>query len=500
MNKHADVDKNWAWVVAFAAFGSSLLNGTFCYGAGVLHVALLQHFGEDVAFTSFIGSVFTSAISILSPLASVLINMGSCRTAHMTGGILAFLGFSCSYFVNNIKILLLTYGIVAGTGLSLCQTPSLCAIGFSFEKYRGMSAGIAVAGAGFGMFVSGPLVQFFLDVYGLHGSFLLMGAVSMHQVLFGVLMKPSGLEIEHKKSKKKKPNYYEETSSNSLCCISKDNFNVFKNKTYAFFLIGTFLWNIPYSTILLHLPNISRHHGFSTHSAALLLTFVGLGSAINRILTGITQGPSGLDPLLLDVGFLGISGLVTILFPFYSSSYVGQTIFSFIFGIYSGGLIALTTPLIVDLVGLANLSMGLGFGYFIAGIGYIIGPPIAGAIVDNGGSYDDCFYLSGGCFLLGSVFTLVSSIWRQESSQGNKMNEKEISFTSLKGSRLFQGSGFLAGSGLLGGSMILTINISPDDERLEPLNESENKTPKCSNSTHSTHLEESTTFNDNCVI
>ncbi|KAJ8309818.1 hypothetical protein KUTeg_011683 [Tegillarca granosa] len=346
MNKHADVDKNWAWVVAFAAFGSSLLNGTFCYGAGVLHVALLQHFGEDELV------------------------------------------------------------------LVCVQTPSLCAIGFSFEKYRGMSAGIAVAGAGFGMFVSGPLVQFFLDVYGLHGSFLLMGAVSMHQVLFGVLMKPSGLEIEHKKSKKKKPNYYEDTSSNSFCCISKDNFNVFKNKTYAFFLIGTFLWNIPYSTILLHLPNISRHHGFSTHSAALLLTFVGLGSAINRILTGITQGPSGLDPLLLDVGFLGISGLVAILFPFYSSSYVGQTIFSFIFGIYSGGLIALTTPLIVDLVGLANLSMGLGFGYFIAGIGYIIGPPIA-----------------GGCFLLGSVFTLVSSIWRQESSQDRCTNDVDKNCT-----------------------------------------------------------------------
>lgn len=237
--------------------------------------------------------------------------------------------------------------------------------------------GIAVAGAGFGMFLSGPLVQFFIDVYGLHGTFLLMGALAMHQVLFGVLMKPSELEIEHKKAKKK-PTSYEDTSDDSFCCISRDHFNVFRSKTYAFFLIGTFLWNIPYSTILLHLPNISTTHGFSTHSAALLLTFVGLGSAINRILTGLTQGPGGLDPLLLNVGFLGISGLLTVLFPFYSSSYIGQIIFSFIFGIYSGGLIALVTPLIVNLFGLANLSMALGFMYFIAGIGYIIGPPIAG--------------------------------------------------------------------------------------------------------------------------
>ncbi|VDI51799.1 Hypothetical predicted protein [Mytilus galloprovincialis] len=50
--------------------------------------------------------------------------------------------------------------------------------------------------------------------------------------------------------------------------------------------------------------------------------------------------------------------------------------------------------------------------YFIGGTGNIVGPPVAGFVIDHGGTYENSFVLCGVLFLLASVFTLISSNWR----------------------------------------------------------------------------------------
>ena len=59
-----DLDQGWAWVMLFAATTTVIITGMCIYCAGVLHIALLQKFEEDNAYTSLIGSIFTSLLSL----------------------------------------------------------------------------------------------------------------------------------------------------------------------------------------------------------------------------------------------------------------------------------------------------------------------------------------------------------------------------------------------------------------------------------------------------
>ena len=221
-----------------------------------------------------------------------------------------------------------------------------------------------------GMFASGPGVQFLLDTYGIHGTFLMLGAISSNLIMLGALLKPSPIELEQKVNKK--PSVDDKLSNSSNTKV------IFKNTTVVCFIFSNLLWNFSYSMLLIHLPNFAHVNGASHTDSALLLTMIGLGSTFIRILTGITQGHGGIDPLLIYIGFLGISGILILIFPLYSSHYSGQLIFSLLFGIYSGGLIALLNPLAVELVGLRHLSTTVGIVYLMTGIGYMIGPPVAG--------------------------------------------------------------------------------------------------------------------------
>jgi hypothetical protein len=60
-----DVDKGHAWLCFIGAIGASFLNGALSYGSGIIHVALLDHFKEDVAKTAFIGSLVANLLCLL---------------------------------------------------------------------------------------------------------------------------------------------------------------------------------------------------------------------------------------------------------------------------------------------------------------------------------------------------------------------------------------------------------------------------------------------------
>ena len=246
-------------------------------------------------------------------------------------------------------------------------------VGFYFKKYLGVAVGVNVTGAGLGTFASGPLIHFFLDKYGVHGSFLLMAGIVAQAVIFGALMIPSHLEIQTK-IKNKMAN----DTSTSFKERIKNHLRIFQNKTFSLILLAFVLWNIPYGIILMHLPNYAISTGASEENAALLITIFGLGSALNRTLTGLTQGPGGLDPILLFMGFQGLAGAITFAFPLVSKLFAGQVVYSLLFGIYTGGLIVLMNPVSIELVGLAQLPTAIGLMFLMSGVATIIGPPLSG--------------------------------------------------------------------------------------------------------------------------
>ena len=63
-SQFSDLDKGWAWVVLVASFASFMLLGGAQYAVGIMHLALLERYKEDVSTTAWTGALQTALVSV----------------------------------------------------------------------------------------------------------------------------------------------------------------------------------------------------------------------------------------------------------------------------------------------------------------------------------------------------------------------------------------------------------------------------------------------------
>lgn len=83
----SDVDRGWAFVVLLSSSVCMFVGATLSYGTGVVHVALLEKFKKDAAFTSLIGSIFFSLLSLMGKQTFLdeLIILSNIKKKYMLG-------------------------------------------------------------------------------------------------------------------------------------------------------------------------------------------------------------------------------------------------------------------------------------------------------------------------------------------------------------------------------------------------------------------------------
>ena len=60
----SDLDGGWSWVILAASFGSFMLLGGTMYAVGIIHIALLDSFKQDVASTAWVGAIHSALMSV----------------------------------------------------------------------------------------------------------------------------------------------------------------------------------------------------------------------------------------------------------------------------------------------------------------------------------------------------------------------------------------------------------------------------------------------------
>ena len=68
----------------------------------------------------------------------------------VVGSVMASVGFLAAAFSNNIYLLYLFFGVIAGCGLSLCYVASIIIVAYYFDRRRSFATGISVCGSGVG--------------------------------------------------------------------------------------------------------------------------------------------------------------------------------------------------------------------------------------------------------------------------------------------------------------------------------------------------------------
>ena len=68
--------------------------------------------------------------------------------------------------------------------------PSIVVVGYYFDKKRALATGVCVCGAGIGTFVFAPLGTFLVDNYSWKGANVIIGAIILNGIVFGLTYRP----------------------------------------------------------------------------------------------------------------------------------------------------------------------------------------------------------------------------------------------------------------------------------------------------------------------
>ncbi|XP_045188745.1 monocarboxylate transporter 4-like [Mercenaria mercenaria] len=397
----SDLDTGWAWVVLFTSFGTFCLMGATQFASGIVHMILLERYQANESLTSLVGALHTSLIFIAAPVAGVVLDRFSCRVAIVSSGICFVIGSLGSAFAQNIWIVILTRGVVAGIGGALGLMASMIVVGFYFRKRRNLAIGLSNAGIGVGLCVFAPLMQKIYDHYGSVGFFIIIAGIFAQIILFGMLSFPSKLERYAKLQRSRK--CFESTDNHTLSNGHQSYLDVLTNKSVFCLSVGMFLLCFGTYGLYLHLPNYIVSNGFTQMEAANLISLSGVLTSIGRVTTGVIANCGNIREDVLYCLPILVLSVFTFVYPYTSSYFAGNVIFIVFLGLLYGNCYVLTTSMTVKYVGIANVSKAIGIQYFSGGVGALIGPVLYGFLVDAGGTYKQVFLIAGFCILMSSV-------------------------------------------------------------------------------------------------
>jgi len=404
---YAPPDGGWGWIVMIASFTCNLVLDGIGYVFGVFLQPMMIAFGVSEGPMATVGSILAGTIQLVGPFVAVLVEKFGTQKVCILGAVLSAFAFFISTFSPNIYVMMATYGLMAGAGLGTMYIPAQTAVGYYFEKKRSLATGIITCGSGAGAFLLAPLANFLLKYYdgGWEGPTRIFAAMCFQCAVCGALMRPlpkrpvaaelEMLEEEDERSKRKEPNCL--VSVFRSACSPR----LMANKSFLLLclcnLFATQGLYIPY----MFLPNLAKAKGVEDDSASFLISIIGLSNTIARVVTGALADLPFVNALVVTTVALGLGGLACVLM-ISCEEYLHFVLVAVLFGVSLAAWCAVTAPSLVDILGLDLLTYAFGTLTFVRGIAALIGPAMAGFIVDATGQLDWAFYIAMGMLLASS--------------------------------------------------------------------------------------------------
>jgi MFS family permease len=157
-----------------------------------------------------------------------------------------------------------------------------------------------------------------------------------------------------------------------------------RTPNFAMLWVSSLLSSIAIYVPFVYLPEFAHDQGVSRVAAATLVGIIGGASVVGRMALGVVADRTGIMWLYkLCTLALGLSYAVWIL----TSGYGWLVVFALTMGAAYGGLVALSPAVVAELFGVQGLGAVLGTLYTGSAISALVGPPLAGLVIDRSGSY-----------------------------------------------------------------------------------------------------------------
>ncbi|XP_048256718.1 monocarboxylate transporter 12-like [Haliotis rufescens] len=187
---------------------------------------------------------------------------------------------------------------------------------------------------------------------------------------------------------------------------------MFSHPIFILFITSNFILYFWFDVPFVFLANRAVLSGMTETRAALLVSVIGILHTVGNLVFGIAGDMQRLSlPLLYGVS-ISICGAALLVVPF-SSAFLPLACIAGVFGLLSASSEALSSILLIDILGEASLSQSYGFTMLLKGIANLVGPPCAGWLFDASGSYDNTFYAAGTCLVIAGLMYTPTPLLRR---------------------------------------------------------------------------------------
>ena len=368
----------------FVVFNTWGMIATF----GVFQAHYTQDLGLEPSAVSWIGSMQMLGHFSLGMFSGRMFDAGYFYWVIIPGMLLAALGTMMTSLCSSYWQFFLAQGLMTGLGCGLQFAPTISLVTTYFSKNRSVAVAITASGSATGGLAYPTIARQLMPKIGFPWTVRIMGFMMLVVgSVYCSLLKP---RLPPRKSG---PMF---------------EFSAFKEPPYSLFLIGIFMIGLGQYFAFYYISSFAvdvLKVSYAT-SVNVLLVLNGVGILGRLIPSYFADKYTG--PYNVLIPFCFISSIVLFFWPLVHTQgelYAWAVCYGFFVAGFQGIFPAVLTTLTKDMsrVGTRN-----GMGFAIMGVGTLVGPPIAGALIQShGGSYLAAQMFGGVTVLIGSCVLVI---------------------------------------------------------------------------------------------
>lgn len=339
--------------------------------------------------------IFLAFFAIMVFVGGLMLDKLGPRNLAVMGGIIVGAGWFFSSYAANINMLILTYGVIAGSGVGLAYGCPIATAARWFPDKKGLAVGLALAGFGGSALLTAKIADVLITSVGLATTFKYFGIAFL--IIIILLSLPLKFPAANWKPAGWKP-----AAGTAVAAELTTGEMV---KTGAFW--GLFLCYIIGCLAGLMAIGISKPVGtelikIDKAVATTLVSVFAVFNALGRPIFGtLTDKITPRNAAILN---LAIILLVSVMMLKSGEGSTGLYTVAFMgFWLCLGGWLAIAPTATATFFGIRNYAKNYGLVYLAYGIGAILGGLISGKAKDIFGSFTFAFYPTAGLAILGII-------------------------------------------------------------------------------------------------
>ncbi|KAI8325046.1 MFS general substrate transporter [Martensiomyces pterosporus] len=312
------------------------------------------------ATISLVGVLSGSSMAILGVVSGKLCERYGYRIVPLCGVATLSLGYFLASFATQPWHLLLTQGVLCGIGAAMTFMPAVVVPSQWFERRRGLASGIVNMGIGVGGIAWTQFNHLLISRLSVTWTLRLTSVVVLVTCSVALLLI---------------------RTHQATPAAKRVDLQAMRNKSLVVYMTSAFFTGVSSLVPFYYLPGYVRDIGLSTGNGAAIASIANAASLAGRFIATSVSDYCGPAFILVCAYVLTTSSILFIWTT--THGYVGTMVFGIVFGIGYGATFTQTSAFVAKYFGVDTLPVFVGLYYTMSGLGYLLGPPIAGVILER---------------------------------------------------------------------------------------------------------------------